>query len=334
MNKQLNLPIITEECVNRVFGKENRLYLMGVAIIWIVLFHVYLWCDMGGVGTNRWISVFDRGAMGVDIFLLLSAYGLQASIEKNSLGRFYFNRVKRLFPVYLLFLLTLFLTFERNCPIDRIVIQSVCQITGLSLFKYPEFFFCNFCFDWFTPAIILLYVFFPLFSRIVLWIKDRGIILVLCVLVILILAAVFVREYKHFPFGLLALRTPIIYIGILTYEYFKKAEVQQVLLLCIAAACLGLVSGNEEMRYSLLVLPLLVAFSLTTFRLPFKNLIYLIGRYSYEIYLGHIFIVAFFIPLGYVKNIALLLVITVLGTIIISGLLGIIQSFFYKVVKW
>ena len=77
------------EEINRIFGKEGRSYLMGLAIMWIVFFHIYMWCDISGVYTPRWIKLFDRGGCGVDIFILLSTYGLQASIEKNSIGRFY-----------------------------------------------------------------------------------------------------------------------------------------------------------------------------------------------------------------------------------------------------
>jgi len=321
------------EAVNRVFGKENRSYLMGVAIIWIVLFHVYYWCEVGGIATNRWISIFDRGAMGVDIFLLLSAYGLQGSIKKNTLGHFYLNRVKRLFPVYLLFLLTLFLTFQRHCPIDRMVIQSVCQITGFSLFKYPEFFSCNFCFDWFTPAIILLYLFFPLISWFVGLVSEKGSVYELCILVLLVLLAVIIRENKHFPFGLLALRMPIIYMGVLAYEHFSKFEMQQVLRLCVVATCLGLVSGNEEMRHSLLIPPILVLFSITKCPLPFRKFISLVGRHSYEVYLAHIFAVAFFIPTKTVTNIFLLIIITIGSTIVLSAIYAYIQGIVTKLSK-
>ena len=150
------------EFIDKIFGRENRYYLMGIAIIWIVLFHVFLWTDMSDIKTSWWIALFDKGALGVDIFLLLSAFGLQASIDHNSIGCFYKNRIKRIFPIYVFFLLFLFIVVERNCPWDRVVMQCLCQMTGLSLFEYPEFFSCGFCFDWFTPAIILLYIVFPI----------------------------------------------------------------------------------------------------------------------------------------------------------------------------
>ena len=88
------------ENIDRIFGKDNRTYLMGLSISWIVIFHVYLWCNMSGIPTSWWIELFDKGALGVDIFLILSAYGLEASVEKNTLGRYYMNRIKRFTTVH------------------------------------------------------------------------------------------------------------------------------------------------------------------------------------------------------------------------------------------
>lgn len=312
------------EIANRIFGKENRTYLMGIAILWIVVFHVYLWCDMSGIETTRWIRMFNKGALGVDIFLLLSAFGLQASIEKHSIGKFYINRVKRLFPVYLLFLLTLFLTFERDCPIDRMMIQSVCQITGLSLFKYPEFFSCGFCFDWFTPAIIFLYLVFPLFSWAIVWVSKRGLYYELITLLLLVIVGVWIRENKHFPFGLFAIRMPIMYIGVISYLHIKNSENKRLLIIVLVAALLGLFSGNDEMRISLLLPPLLIVFAMLDVCLPFKQFISLVGRYSFEVYLAHIFAVAFVIPLNYSSNILLLTIVTFL----LTGIIAFVFSFF------
>lgn len=306
------------EIANKIFGKENRTYLMGIAILWIVVFHVYLWCDMSGIETTRWIKLFNKGALGVDIFLLLSAFGLQASIERHSIGKFYLNRVKRLFPVYLFFLLTLFMTFERDCPIERMLIQSVCQITGLSLFKYPEFFSCGFCFDWFTPAIILLYLAFPLVSCIVVWITKRGLCYEMMSLVLLVIVSVWIRENKHFPFGLLAIRMPIIFLGVTTYLHLERNEISHILCSIIFAACIGLLSGNEEMRMSLLLPPLLTAFTMTEVIMPFKRFVSIVGRHSFEVYLAHIFAVAFFIPTRVVTNNIILLLIVVISTAFIA----------------
>ena len=320
-----------EDISNRVFDKDNRTYLMGGAMTWIVFFHIYLWCSMSNISTPWWIELFDKGALGVDVFLLLSAYGLQCSIEHNTIKRFYKNRIKRLFPGCLLFLLVLFTTFEHLCPLEKILFQCICQISGISLFKYADFFSCGFCFDWFTPAIILLYITFPIVSKVVKWIEKKDSYYDYLVLVFLVIIGVWIRENKHFPFGLLAIRMPIIYLGILINLYLKHHKANRLLNISVVAACVGLVSGNEEMRLSLLVLPLLFSFSLTCFQLPIKSFFCLVGRHSYEIYLAHIFPVAFVIPLHYTSNIYLLTIITIIMTALMALLLSFVQSKFWSI---
>lgn len=317
---------------NRVFGKDNRTYLMGVAMTWIVFFHIYLWCSMSNISTPWWIQLFDKGALGVDVFLLLSAYGLQCSIENNTIKRFYKNRIKRLFPLYFLFLLVLFTTFEHLCPLDKMVLQTIFQLTGISLFMYADFFSCGFCFDWFTPAIMLLYISFPIISKIVTWIEKKDTYYDFLVLLLLIIIGVWIRENKHFPFGLLAIRMPIIYIGILACLYIKHHKAVKLMKVLLSAAVLGLLSGNEEMRISLLMLPLLFTFSLTRFQLPLKKIFCLVGRYSYEIYLAHIFPVAFVIPLNYMNNIPLLTIMTLFLTVIITFVFSFLQTKFWSII--
>lgn len=301
---------------------------MGISIIWIVFFHIYLWSKISEIETTWWIDLFDKGALGVDMFLLLSAYGLQASIERNSLGTFYRNRIKRMFPLYIYFLLTVFLTFERHCPIDRIMLQCLCQVTGLSLFMYPDFFSCGFCFDWFTPAILLVYTVFPIISKFVQWMKRKGIIYELITMALCVVVGVWIRENKHFPFGLLAIRFPIIYLGVTAYIHIKDREVQQLLLLVVITACMGLLSGNEEMRISLLLPPLLTTFAIVTFNKPFIKCISYVGQYSYEVYLAHIFPVAFFIPLKLTDSMSLIVAVTIASTVVLTIFYAYLQKMF------
>jgi len=318
-----------EYIADRVFGKENRTYLMGLSMLWIVIFHICTWSDAAGVNTFRFLKLFVDGSIGVDVFLLLSAYGLQASIEKNRISKFYLNRIKRLFPVYFFFLATLFLTYENDCPFSRMMIQTLYQITGLSLFKYQDFFSCGFCFDWFTPAIITIYLFFPLISIVVKKVISRGFSFELFFLILLIVFGVWVRENKHFPFGLLALRFPILFLGCTFFIHLKNGALNKVLSLCFISGCIGLLTGNLEMKRSLILLPLLLAFSLTRFNLPLKKIVCRVGKHSYEIYLAHIILVAFFIPSKTVSNFYLLCIITLISSMIIAGFYYYMNYIFY-----
>ena len=129
-----------------IIKKENRFYWMGWAIIMIILCHIQYVCYDDTLLMKILRLLFKKGEFGVDIFLFLSIIGLSNSIEKNNLKRFYCNRIKRLFPMYLIFLGISFLFFK---PIDNIVKDTVFQITGISNFTGNHF---N---EWYIPAIIL-----------------------------------------------------------------------------------------------------------------------------------------------------------------------------------
>lgn len=331
MHNRLTKEQFIDNCVNRVFGKENRFFLMGLSMIWIVLFHISYWYRQSGLGEPPWwIVLFAEGQLGVDIFFFLSAYGLEASIEKNSLMVFYRNRIRRLFPVYLLFLLIIFLTFERDCSIYRSVEQILCQVTGLSLIQYAHFFSTNFCFDWFTPAIILIYLFFPLISSLVRYAENKGFVAEIALLFVVIIVGQWIHVNKHIPLVLLSYRMPVILLGIMTFRHLKNYEIQRLAALFITALCIGFLCHEKSIILSLTVPSSLIVFSLTRFELPLKRLMFLAGRYSYEIYLAHIYFVAFFIPLGYVTDIFLLSVIIVVGTVFVAFLFSLFQKYFYK----
>lgn len=89
-----------------VLSYRNELY--GLAIFWIVLFHIY--CNVGFVGKSILPSkvytaislIMIRGNLGVDVFLFLSAIGLSRSIRNNDIKTFYHHRWNRVFLPYLL----------------------------------------------------------------------------------------------------------------------------------------------------------------------------------------------------------------------------------------
>lgn len=86
---------------------KYRSSLMGIAIIWIVLSHCiigdwlnpvikYLFCGYGGVG--------------VDLFLLVSGFGIYFSLSKNKdLGQFLLKRIVRFLPAAPIFILFCYL---------------------------------------------------------------------------------------------------------------------------------------------------------------------------------------------------------------------------------
>lgn len=79
---------------------RHRSPLMGLAIIWIFIFH------SGPIGSDAYDSFQEFGFGGVDIFIFLSAFGLCFSLEKDSsVLAFYYRRLKRIVPTWVTVLL-------------------------------------------------------------------------------------------------------------------------------------------------------------------------------------------------------------------------------------
>ena len=74
----------------------NRTFIMGCAMIAIMLFHQpFLYSGL-------FVTAFHLfGMWGVDIFLLVSGYGVVNSLRKNSTKQYYKNRINRIVPACL-----------------------------------------------------------------------------------------------------------------------------------------------------------------------------------------------------------------------------------------
>ena len=77
-----------------------RSALMGVATLWVMLFHAYPF-EFGVLPLDAFKAV---GFCGVDLFILLSGMGLSVSLQRRAgqerLGAYYRRRLSRILPAY------------------------------------------------------------------------------------------------------------------------------------------------------------------------------------------------------------------------------------------
>ncbi|MCR5233027.1 MAG: acyltransferase [Lachnospiraceae bacterium] len=134
---------------------------MGFAILWIMLFHSGL--NLPGV----LFAVKRVGCVGVDVFLFLSGFGCAHSFDKDrDTAAFYIRRCKRLYPHYipvLLIFIILKLDYEGAVGYLRCIFGN---ITGISYWSTG-----GLSFNWYIPAIIVLYFIFPILYFII---RKRG----------------------------------------------------------------------------------------------------------------------------------------------------------------
>ena len=259
----------------------NRNYWMGWAIIMIILCHIQYTCYDDGYIMRCMRLLFKNGEFGVDIFLFLSSIGLSYSIEKNNLCIFYLHRIKRLFPMYFVFLFLSYVFFKTK---ENMVRDILFQITGVSIFTGNQF---N---EWYIPALILVYAVFPILyygiSRIYLKFKFYSVLLV----IITIYSYIITSDYMTLYF---ARRLYVVVLGIVIYcAHTNNDSMVSISILSIVSMIQLFVPKDYNMF--LFVPLLLVLIDRLCPILPIHGTMSWIGKHSLEIYLGQTLGIIFF----------------------------------------
>ena len=128
--------------------------LMGLAMLFVMLFHVWM------PRSNPMYGLVRCGNVGVDMFLLLSGVGLWFSWTKNPSPRHFFKRrLMRLYPAWLVMASLFYIPNYLNTPgggYSPDVANLVANIlVGWSFWRVDDLTF------WFVPAIMALYLIAP-----------------------------------------------------------------------------------------------------------------------------------------------------------------------------
>lgn len=197
---------------------SHRGALMGVAILWVLAFHLPLHTDFFILKT-----IFYSGYGGVDIFLFLSGFGLYFSMsQKNTtVSRFYRKRFCRILPEFWLYLTVMFI-ISMDFDFRSFLRMLYCATTiGYWIPGTPYIL-------WYISCILFFYAIFPLYFRLF---KKRGsaisliaIIggLVLTVAYGIVSVICFNNENRGGLLILTIARVPIFFIGALFGHWAKN----------------------------------------------------------------------------------------------------------------
>lgn len=125
---------------------KYRTEIMGFAILWVMCYHL---------NPQQWFlkMLAAPGYIGVDLFLLVSGFGLYYSFQKSkNLAEYYWKRVKRVFPLYLLCIIVFLWIEDKLTPVNFLIYGSTLGFWGTSK-QY---------FDWYVPSIMAFYFLSPL----------------------------------------------------------------------------------------------------------------------------------------------------------------------------
>jgi peptidoglycan/LPS O-acetylase OafA/YrhL len=278
---------------------------MGVAIVWIILFHGYEIGVRFGPHFTIVDSVFSFGNSGVDIFLFLSGVGLYSSYSRNrNVGAFYRRRARRvLWPYFII-------SIGYWIYVDFYQIHSAAQfaldITQISLWTE------NMQRIWYVGLIIPLYILFPAIFRLYFGGKERAdpatghrtawLIILMSVIMNYMLQLAAEEWYSHL--NIAVARIPIFLYGVLAGRYVAKGKdvtygEWAALLVGLALAAASTESDVgflfERLKLGVVGLVVCAVFCLLFERIkecrayaPILRCLRFTGAYSFELYLTHI----------------------------------------------
>lgn len=274
-------------------------YLRFISILAVVLFHAG-------------VSGFNLGWLGVDVFLVVSGFLMQAiysnSLIKLEVAGFYTRRLKRLLPS---FLITQFLFFSIfflvTLPFERKLLAEQFAFGLLISSNIGDWISTNyFSADLLNPTLnfwslaleLQFYLIFPLITR---FLRNLNIRIITFLTLATTLGWFFSEVSSSASFYILPGRVWEFYLGVLAYQFsIQSVRVRMttsifVFFLIIAMTFSQFVSfflSNNFMKQliaCLLSFSILISFpNFPTSYSNFARTVRFISRYSYEIYLVHL----------------------------------------------
>ena len=284
-------------------------FIKGIAIIWIVVFHMYkdsseYFIPLDNVSGVSFPHLMMCGPLGVNLFVICSGFLLAFSAhgKKETLMAFYSNRLKRLLPLYycaIIFVLSLDYLFSR----DNFFINIPSLLEHIFLVHtYTVNMFDIQGAWWFMGMVVQLYLFFPVLYILVKKISffyNFTACLLLAVLARHIHIGNIDTNYSVFAF------LPDFLVGMYLYRYDISNKLTNfivpVILFCAFTMSLFLyLMANDIFIYahwygisrSLISMGVFMTLMLV-YRFAIKPVSYIVlpialfGTYSYAIYLFH-----------------------------------------------
>lgn len=178
---------------------------MCLAALMILIFHLWISVFKGNEVEN---FIVKTGYIGVDIFLLLSSYSLSERPVTDLKG-YYLSRFK---SVYLKFAFFAVIASVLN---HWKIVRTIKVLTGIELFEKG-----GGAFLWFLPAIVILYIFFPLIQKVL---KFKPWINALIVLGVWFIVGLFVTRFTDYDeMFIFWNRIPVMVAGYLLAKYGDK----------------------------------------------------------------------------------------------------------------
>lgn len=262
----------------------HRTYLMGIAMIMVLVFHAFTWI-------YNPIGIINLGYVGVDIFLFLSGFGLSYSYEKKTIIDFYKQRFIRIYPLYFISLIIVYLFTEWT------FIDFIYNITTLGYYTN----YGNRRFDWYVESLFSLYFIFPFLYNISKF-KLKSL------LISIIIISLLLYFYKiPWWYDCLISRLPIFIYGIM-FRNLSNCSLRYSTIIGIILYLPFYFLASRFLAGSMLTIPIIYISIKLSNRINKRiyNFITILGKYSLEVYLANVlvlYVLTYFKPIAIYKPI-------------------------------
>ena len=201
---------------------KNKKVIMSFSALMIIIFH--LWINITKPNTNIYlIETYLRyiGYIGVDIFFFLSAYSLAKNEIDNYLN-FIFKRFKKIYLKFIIFgVIAFFFNKWSFLKLLKIIFGIEFLTKGGGSFL------------WFIPAIMIIYVFLPLYKKLD---NKYKIITPIITIITYLILVITLSINKKITLLIFINRIPIILLGYYfsKLKIFEKLQKNNLLYYCVA----------------------------------------------------------------------------------------------------
>ena len=213
---------------------KYRAELMGLSIVWVLWFHADFTFDFIHVEFLRKIVYFiqETAVYAVDLFMLVGGMGVFCSLQKNSTGTFYKNRLKRILPVWWLFLVIDIILGALSVEVQLSVPEILANATFVSYWIGM-----GNAGNWYVYAIMLFYLISPLLYLVLRKARFARWAFIVLIIAAFLLSFCFFNNTKLIVFA----RLPIFLLGFL---FAGRRDVQRMTkrnwIICLCCCIVGL----------------------------------------------------------------------------------------------
>lgn len=244
---------------------------MFIAIIGVIFYHLAL----RGIPLGR----LNIGYIGVDIFMLLSGYGISKSLQHNTISKFYKNRVRKILPMWTLMISLSWLISSIGGGKMNISLLFA-NLSTISFYFHP-----NILPEWYLATLILFYTLSPILYKLL---KKTG---WTCIIggwaVVIYISWEGIREWQY---ANAICRFPLYLLGMQCAIKGKENLPYYITIPCFLIGTCFFLAGSHYLFSSFCVLLMVQILNLLIdktdlFRLScFKT----IGRHTLEIYAANV----------------------------------------------